>query len=69
MRNSKFREIFSLKTHLCYKFGCVHISVLTELCRVDGELGDGTVQGDCPSTAEVCLADGTCALRGRSKEL
>ena len=57
------REIFSLQ------FDGVYISVLTELCTVAGEPGNGTVQGDCPSTAEVCLSDGTCSLRGRLQKL
>ena len=36
------------------------IDVLYLGCSVDGNLGDGTAQGDCAYNTQVCHYDGIC---------
>ena len=36
------------------------VILIRSACNVDGDVGDGTMQGTCSEANQMCNADGTC---------
>ena len=45
--------------YITWFFFCLGFLILSA-CNVDGNDGDGTMQGTCFGTNQKCSADGTC---------